>query len=262
MTAQRPEIAVLGARGRIGELLCRLGADAGYRVHPITRDADSLGLGAPGPAVPIVVCTRNDDLDVVVPAVHPSRRRDLVFVQNGMVQPWLRARGLGDNTQGVLYVAVPKVGAPPVPGGPSVFWGPWAEPVVTLLDQGGVDAAVVDRAGLQREVAVKLAWICVFSLIGSVTGAGVGAICADHADDVAALTRELHPLLVTEAGLDLDADALTARSLAYGRRIPHFSARVKEWRWRNGWVVSAAESRGMATPLHGAWLARMSDGEG
>lgn len=52
-----------------------------------------------GPAGPIVVCTRNDDLQAVVDATPAERRGDLVFTQNGMLQPWLDARGLGDNTQ-------------------------------------------------------------------------------------------------------------------------------------------------------------------
>ncbi len=29
----------------------------------------------------------------------PISRADLVFIQNGMLQPWLDSRGLGDNTQ-------------------------------------------------------------------------------------------------------------------------------------------------------------------
>lgn len=89
-----------------------------------------------GPPGPIIVATRNDALDGIVDATpadrrkgargreavglcfgamgvvahalsgrldtcHPlaARRPDLVFIQNGMLQPWLDKRGLGDNTQ-------------------------------------------------------------------------------------------------------------------------------------------------------------------
>lgn len=45
------------------------------------------------------VCTRNDDLDQVVAATPVARRKDLVFLQNGMLMPWLKAQGLEDNTQ-------------------------------------------------------------------------------------------------------------------------------------------------------------------
>jgi hypothetical protein len=43
-----------------------------------------------------------------IPAVLPTRslnrllRADLVFIQNGMLQPWLDSVGLGDNTQVIL----------------------------------------------------------------------------------------------------------------------------------------------------------------
>ena len=88
-----------------------------------------------GPAGPIIVCTRNDDLQAIVDATPVDRRKggsagralpqpvstdpalrvrppslnpkprccptslDLVFIQNGMLQPWLDAKGLGANTQ-------------------------------------------------------------------------------------------------------------------------------------------------------------------
>ena len=85
---------------------------------------------------PIIVCTRNDDLQSVLEATPPQRREgqssqreantspgvsgrvlstaqkaqmkislscaDLVFIQNGMLEPWLAERGLADNTQARL----------------------------------------------------------------------------------------------------------------------------------------------------------------
>ena len=48
---------------------------------------------------PIVVATRNDALDGIVDAVPVERRSDLVFIQNGMLEPWLEQRGLHDATQ-------------------------------------------------------------------------------------------------------------------------------------------------------------------
>ena len=41
---------------------------------------------------------------------------DLVFLQNGMLQPWLDSRGLGDNTQVLVYFAVAKLGDTPTDG--------------------------------------------------------------------------------------------------------------------------------------------------
>jgi ketopantoate reductase len=249
------DVAVVGARGRIGALLCGL-TDGPWRPLGVTRDHDPVGLGRQGPSIPIVVCTRNDDLDDVLAMVHPSRVADLVLVQNGTVRGWLERHGLSGLTRGVLWVAVPKVGDAPVPGGTSVFWGRHARTVAGMLDAHGIDAAAVDEATFAREEAVKLAWICAVGLVGSATGAKVGEISAQHGEVVAALVRELHPVLRARMGLKLGADALVDRVEAYSARIPHFPARVKEWPWRNGWVLDQARALGLSTALQDEWRAR------
>lgn len=250
-------VVVLGAAGRIGTLLSGM-TRGPWRPVAVTRSTDDFGVDTPrsDSGAPIVVCTRNDDLDAVLVRVHPSRHADLVFVQNGTIRAWLGEQGRSENGRGVLWVAVTHRGAEPVPGGPSVFSGPWAEVVASMMDHHGVDARAVDATAFAREEAVKLAWICATGIIGSATGLGVGGIDAKHAGDLEALVRELHPVLQASPGLDLDADALVARVRAYSTRIPHFPARMKEWRWRNGAVVDTARAAGISTPLHDAWLAR------
>ena len=62
------------------------------------RRGDAFPASTP-PGTPILVATRNDALASVVEATPVERRRDLVFMQNGMLQPWQEARGLGDATQ-------------------------------------------------------------------------------------------------------------------------------------------------------------------
>lgn len=247
---------IIGASGRIGGLL------AGMRRGPwapvgLRRGEVQAALGAPGPAAPIVVCARNDDLDAVLAEVHPSRHRDLVFLQNGMFQPALAQRGLLEATQGVLYVAVTHPGADPVPGGPSALCGRWAAVVAAMMQAHGVDAEAVDRPGLQREIAVKLAWICCFGLWGEREQATVGALLDARRAELRALCDELHPLLVAALGLALDPAALWGRVEAYGERVRHFPARLKERRWRNGWVVDEGRARAIPMPLHDGLLAEI-----
>jgi ketopantoate reductase len=229
--------------------------------HPVavTREHDAFGVDTPRgeTGAPIVVCTRNDDLDAVLAGVHPSRHADLVFVQNGTIRHWLAERGLSKNGRGVLWVAVTHRGAEPVPGGPSVFAGPWADRLAQMLDAHGVDARAVDPVEFAREEAVKLVWICATGVLGSATGHGVGGIDMHHAADLEALVRELHPVLKLSPGLDIDADALVARVVAYSKRIPHFPARMKEWAWRNGALVDTARGAGISIGLHDAWLSRV-----
>ncbi|KAK9864249.1 hypothetical protein WJX84_004690, partial [Apatococcus fuscideae] len=85
--------------GRVGQAL----VDMGENDKMVRR-----GQIVDGPEGPIVVCTRNDDLESVVNATPEPRRKDLVFIQNGMLQPWLAERGLADNTQVLVYFAVAK----------------------------------------------------------------------------------------------------------------------------------------------------------
>ena len=59
-------------------------------------------------AGPIYVCTRNDDLASVIEKTPSSRRPDLVFLQNGMLGPFLKGYGLDKNTQALIYFAVAK----------------------------------------------------------------------------------------------------------------------------------------------------------
>jgi len=265
MTSQ--PVIVVGSEGRIGHLICSM-TDGPWHPMGVTRTSDPARLATPleGPAAPIVVCTRNDDLDTVVDYVHESRWPDLVFVQNGAVRPWLMSRGLESGPsapwpghepdRGVLWVAVPKRGDTPVPGGASVFSGKWGPTLAEMLDFHGVDARAVDRVELAREEAVKLAWICATGVLGSATGLGVGGIDAHHADDLESLVRELFTVLCISPGLDIDADALVARVQAYSAQIPHFPARLKEWKWRNGAVLRTAQAAELGTPVHDEWLDR------
>lgn len=68
------------------------------------------------PSGPIYVCTRNDALNDVVERCPSDRRGDLVFLQNGYIEDWLNSKGLSDNTQILLFLAVTAKGANPIDG--------------------------------------------------------------------------------------------------------------------------------------------------
>ena len=53
---------------------------------------------------PIYICTRNDDLEAIIEKTPLNRREDLVFLQNGMLSPYLESKGLLMNTQGPISV--------------------------------------------------------------------------------------------------------------------------------------------------------------
>jgi hypothetical protein len=74
---------------------------------------------------------------------------DLVFIQNGMLQPWLDANGLSEATQALVYFAVAKLGEAPVDGktrtnpeGLTAVCGPQAKAFCELLHAGGLSCQV------------------------------------------------------------------------------------------------------------------------
>ena len=76
---------------------------------------------------------------------------DLVFFQNGMMEPWFESKGLGDAGQVLAYFAVSKLGEPPIDGitdtnpeGLTAAYGKWASAVAARLQAGGLTCKVND----------------------------------------------------------------------------------------------------------------------
>ena len=74
---------------------------------------------------------------------------DLVFLQNGMLEPWLESRGLAHATQLLVYFAVAKSGDDPIDGktdvnpeGLTAVSGKWGEAVATRLHTAGLSCKV------------------------------------------------------------------------------------------------------------------------
>lgn len=74
---------------------------------------------------------------------------DLVFFQNGMLDPWLQSKGLNDANQVLAYFAVSKLGEPPIDGktdtdpeGLTAAFGKWASAVAARLHSGGLTCKV------------------------------------------------------------------------------------------------------------------------
>lgn len=227
--------------GRIGGALMDMGAQVLVR----------RGERVPEGEGPIWVCTRNDDLDAVLQATPPGRQVDLVFLQNGMLEPWLAARGLAENTQALLYFAVARRGDPPEDGGGTVAWGRWAEALVARLARGGIEASAVSRAELRAQAMEKLIWNCTFGLLCEARGVSVGELVRAHRAEVDALSAELEGVARRAEGVEL-APGLSDRLCAYSLTIADYKGAVKEWPWRNGWFVAQGSG-----PLHDRLLAEI-----
>lgn len=240
-------------RGRLGTAFERRMAARGVSGAVFGRDDDLLAL-VDG-AGPILVCTRNDDLDGVWSTVPPSRRGDLVFVQNGMLRPWLARHGTEGSGRGLIFAAVARVGDDFRPGGDSAFTGPNASAVVEFcraIDLPAVALTATEFATLELE---KLVWNCGFGLLSDAIGQPVGAVLADPGCDP--LLRELIGVGARAFALEPDVDAMVERLRAYSASIANYRGALKEWRWRNGALVDAARAAGMEMPCHDSWLRRL-----
>jgi ketopantoate reductase len=199
---------------------------------------------------PVLLAVRNDDLAAVVDRVPKQRHGDLVFVQNGMLRPWLEDRGLAGATRGVLFMAVPTVGAAIEAGGESPFCGPQAQAVVEAFTAVGVPAKVVDARTFAEIELEKLIWICAFGLFCQALDCDVGTVVEQHRPRLRLLVAELLAVGGPALGIELELDPLMDRLCQYSRSIPTYRGAVKEWAWRNGWFVSTARERKIRTPTH------------
>lgn len=229
---------IIGA-GRVGLALAKIA-----KTTPHAR-GQSWSKAQPGP---LIVCTRNDDLAGVIQATPPARRADLVFIQNGMIEPLLKEHGLLQNTQALVYFAVSAKGEDPVDGGGTVVFGPWAQEFQSLLGQASLGCAVVDRHSFSLQMVEKLLWNCVFGLLCQRHSASVGSLVQEHGAEIQALSEELQG--VAERALDLELHPGVAQRLCeYSMKIADYQGAVKELPWRNGWFLAQERS-----PLHSQWL--------
>lgn len=250
---------VIGA-GRVGTGLRDAAVAAGVSCSLVSRvsgwEALDEVLG-----VPVLVAVRNDDLEVVLERVPAHRRPDLVFIQNGMVRPWLRSHALVGATRGLLFFAVPTRGAAIEPGGASPFCGPRAAHVVHWLGQLGVPAQEVDWARFSAAELEKLIWNSAFGLLCQVHDADVGTVVTEHRGELGDLVRELAAVGRAAMGVELPHDYLMDRLCDYSASIPTYKGSVKEWRWRNGWFDQVAARYRRQTPVHRSMLQGIGFGD-
>ena len=103
-------IAIIGG-GRIGAFLY----ESNNQVDTLITRSSGQSINENGSG-PIYICTRNDDLLDVINKTPKNRKCDLVFLQNGMLEPFLESQGLAENTQGLIYFAISKKGEKPIDG--------------------------------------------------------------------------------------------------------------------------------------------------
>lgn len=242
-------VIVIGA-GRIGTALAARSRESGREPFVLVDRQRGWEQIDPERSGPILLAVRNDDLAAVVDRVPERRRGDLVFVQNGMLRPWLEERRLAMSTRGLLFMAVPSVGAPIEPGGESPFWGPHAARMVEVFTEIGLPAKAVDAQTFTAIELEKLIWNSTFGLFCQALDCDVGTVVEQHRSRLKLLVSELLAVGGPALGVELELEPLMERLCEYSRSIPTYRGAVKEWPWRNGWFVSTARARKKKTPTH------------
>eukprot|EP01025_Chloroclados_australasicus_P005215 TRINITY_DN11504_c0_g2_i8.p3 TRINITY_DN11504_c0_g2~~TRINITY_DN11504_c0_g2_i8.p3 ORF type:complete len:189 (+),score=28.22 TRINITY_DN11504_c0_g2_i8:199-765(+) len=182
-----------------------------------------------------------------------------------MLQPWLDANNLGDNTQVLVYFAVAKMGDPPQDGktdlnpeGLTAAYGPHAQAIATRLHSNNLSCNLPDLDGFRQAMLEKLIWICAFMLVGARHGCTVGEVEKSYQEEVQQLCAELGPCGEKALGIKLE-NAWVDRLYAYARSVARFPTVVKEFEWRNGYfynISKEALEKGDSDPCptHTAWL--------
>lgn len=231
--------AVIIGGGRVGQALKEMGVAGDVVVRRGEAFPSEPKTG------PIFVATRNDVLEDVIANTPPERREDLVFMQNGMLQPFLDARGLGANTQCLIYFAVAKAGEKPTDGitdlnpeGLTAVTGKWADAVAARFNGSDLSCHVLDASTYEGSMYEKLIWICAMMLVGAQhEGAKVGDVATTYKDEVVALIEELMSGL---SGVKFAPGAVD-RLIAYAKTVAHFPCGVKEFQWRNGFFYELSQ---------------------
>mmetsp|Transcript_33018 Transcript_33018/g.72709 ORF Transcript_33018/g.72709 Transcript_33018/m.72709 type:complete len:292 (-) Transcript_33018:180-1055(-) len=214
---------------------------------------------------PIYVCTRNNDLEKIIDTTPLSRRKDLVFLQNGYLSDYLTQKELSENTQALVYFAVSKKGEKPIDGvtdlnpeGLTAVTGVWAGDLAERLQKAGLTCHVYDKDTFTAAMLEKHIWICAFMAVGVKHGCSVGDVESLHTTEVRALIGELMTTAAKEAHISFPDGAID-RLCAYARSVAHFPTALKEFEWRNGYFASISQ-RAMAQggadpcPLHTAYM--------
>lgn len=245
---------IVGA-GRIGNFL----REAGNGDDLVIRRGQPIPEDAPGP---VYVCTRNDDLEEIIVNCPESKKEDLVFIQNGMLEKLLRRHDVSDNTKANLYFAISKMDETPIDGvtdldpeGLTAVCGKWEGAFHERITNAGLSCKIIKERDFRRSQLEKLIWISVFNLLGAVHGnIAVGEVAKMHQSEVTEMSIELAQMVRFTLTVGMLPE-IENRMLAYGRTVKDFPTALKEFKWRNGFFYDyslLAKKNGFPdpTPMH------------
>jgi len=236
--------SIIVGDGRVGSMLAEFGARRGYEELLIKRGDPIPELQAGGQLVrmPIYVCVGCEDLEAVVAQTPEARREDLIFMQEGQLEPFRQRMGLYETTQVSAWFRTMRKGGKPVDGvtsecpeGLTSVAGKWSGAVQMRLGTGGLTCSTVNERDLRRNMLEKLVFISSFMLVGAVHGGiTVGEVVEKHRSEVEEMIVELACFCRFSLSVALKT-GLEDRLCAYAQQVEFLPTSLKDFEFRNGY---------------------------
>ena len=246
ITEDGPSIIV--GQGKIGSMLLDFGSRNGYEDVVIKR-GDPIPADHPGP---IYVCTQLADVPAVIGACPDEKKDDLVFLQDGMLEPTFQKNGIYGPTQAALWLCCMRKGGKPVDGltsdnpeGLTTVGGKWADAFAARMSTGDLTCHVKLERDLRRCVLEKLVFTSAYNLVGAVHGnINVGEVAQKHSDEVDTMCRELASFIRYTLSVSLFS-GLDERLASYAQKMEFLPTSIgQDFESRNGYFYRYAKMAG------------------
>mmetsp|Transcript_27277 Transcript_27277/g.45462 ORF Transcript_27277/g.45462 Transcript_27277/m.45462 type:complete len:346 (-) Transcript_27277:144-1181(-) len=245
-TTDCPSIVVGG--GRIGSMLLDFGSRRGFDDILIKR-GDPIPADHPGP---IYICTQTADLEAVIAQCPVEKKDDLVFLQDGQLEPLFARYGLYGPTQASLWLAQMRVGGKPVDGttaeapeGLTTVHGKWAGSLAMRLGTGNMACHERMQRDARRSMLEKLVFVSAYNLVGSVYGGiTVGEVASKHGEEVGYICRELASFIRYTLAVSLFS-GLDERLAAYATHMEFLPTKLTDFEFRNGYFYKYSKMAGV-----------------
>lgn len=200
---------------------------------------------------PIFCCMRAMDLEARIAECPEGKRNDLIFVQNGYINPVLAKFDLLESaTRVILFIGVPSTSSTPIdgvtelhPNGLTVVSGKWAREVKNRLAHHNLSCTIVDYPELEKVYYEKIIWLCTFNLIGMCHGGMVMAQVANQKEKLALqIMLELFSVVQQRTSVQFDIPYSMQKLMAYARTLLQYPTSFSEYETRNAYFYDHSKA--------------------
>ncbi|PXF45082.1 hypothetical protein BWQ96_05121 [Gracilariopsis chorda] len=260
-------------RGRIGSLFNTKNAYTGWRRILNYFSNPDIVLGRHD-VIPddysgrIFCCVRAIVMHTRINACPQAKREDLIFMQNGHINPTPESTGvLSSCTRVVLYIGISTKDALETDGftehdpqGLTVACGKWAEQLKHRLAYHNLSCNIVDTDMFEMAYYEKIIWLCTFNLIGMYHGAlHMSQVANDNTEEVTTIMHELFQVVQQRTTVCFDLSNSAQRLLSYSRTLTTFPTSFSEFETRNAYFYEhskrmIAQGQQDPSPTHTSYV--------